>query len=185
MQSEILIKGEVALSNQFIALLMYHMSKNKLMLQDTMDIIENWIPRHKVIFTHWIRENTHHDKSLVAFTEWSFITGWTTFNFSSIKWKLLNFNSSLLKLWRLLRPWTKIIRWLCKRSINSGRRTSNRCSLTTCTDSSAAESQPWWECSMLSETSSTTMRRSGTESLQWWTTKQDGPELPCLKDSTP
>lgn len=53
MQSDIINKSEVALSNQFIALLIYHLSKNKLMLQNTMDIIENWIPRHKVpkIFT--------------------------------------------------------------------------------------------------------------------------------------
>jgi hypothetical protein len=47
-QKELLQKGEVGLSNQFVALLLYHLAKNRMMLKETMDIIEEWIPRHKV-----------------------------------------------------------------------------------------------------------------------------------------
>jgi len=69
------------------------------MLQDTMDIIENWIPRHKVHEIFYFRENTHHDKSLVVFMEWLFTTECLMFNFSSMKWKHPNCNFNLERLY--------------------------------------------------------------------------------------
>jgi hypothetical protein len=38
-QKEMLQKGEINISNQFVALLLYHLAKNRMMLKETMDMI--------------------------------------------------------------------------------------------------------------------------------------------------
>ena len=68
-QKEIIMKGEVGLSNQFASMLLYHLTKNRMMLKETMDLIEEWIPRHKVLTYLIFRVNTLHDKFLAAFME--------------------------------------------------------------------------------------------------------------------
>lgn len=109
------------------------------------------------------RENTHHDKYLVAFMEWSFTTEWLMYNFSLIKWKHQNCNFNLENLWKLLKLWIKIKRWHCKKNTDFGNKTLNKFSLIICTESSVEEYQQFWECLMFLENLSTTMNRFGIE----------------------
>ncbi len=63
------MKGEVSISNQFIATLMYHLAKNKLMLGRMMEILEDWVPRHKVNCLIYFRENIRLVKYLDVFMD--------------------------------------------------------------------------------------------------------------------
>jgi hypothetical protein len=48
LQTEAIMKGELMLSNTFVAIFMYHLVKNRLLTSDMMKILDSWIPRHKV-----------------------------------------------------------------------------------------------------------------------------------------
>ncbi len=147
-----------------------------------MSIIEEWIPRHRVISIIYLRVNTLHAKFLDACMAWSFTTEKNICNFSLIRWNHQTCSFKSVKLYKWSRHWIRINKWHKRKNINSGNKISSKSLSTTCINWSVEEYQLYWEYLMLLKNSSTTMRIFGTGSLLWWTTRQGGLEYQLSKD---